>query len=76
MEGEGDDAQRKSQVCKYYLSTGISVDQWHVTPDHLLMPCVGYWGVAIKEWEVIKQVNTTKTRPDSLMEKSIFFYLV
>ena len=30
--------------------------QWHVTPDHVLYPCNGYWGIALKEWEVIKQV--------------------
>jgi len=29
--------------------------QMHITPDHVLMPCLGYWGIAIKEWEVIKQ---------------------
>ena len=32
--------------------------QWHVTPDHVLQPCTGYWGIALKEWEVIKQVST------------------
>jgi hypothetical protein len=31
--------------------------QWHITPDHLTMPCIGYWGIALKEWQVIKQVN-------------------
>ena len=30
--------------------------QWHVTPDVLTLPCNGYWGIAIKEWQVIKQV--------------------
>ena len=29
--------------------------QMHITPDHVLQPCVGYWGIAIKEWQVIKQ---------------------
>ena len=32
--------------------------QLHVTPDHVLQPCTGYWGIALKEWEVIKQVST------------------
>ena len=31
--------------------------QMHVTPDPVGMPCVGYWGIAIKEWQVIKQVG-------------------
>ena len=30
--------------------------QWHVTPDSISHPCVGIWGIAIKEWETIKQV--------------------
>jgi hypothetical protein len=29
--------------------------QMHITPDHVLQPCVGYWGIALKEWQVIKQ---------------------
>ena len=31
--------------------------QWHVSPDPLTHPCSGYWGIAIKEWQVIKQVH-------------------
>ena len=31
--------------------------QWHLTPDPVLYPCEGYWGLALKEWETIKQVK-------------------
>ena len=31
--------------------------QVHVTPDHLTQPCEGQWGIALKEWQVIKQVS-------------------
>ena len=31
--------------------------QVHVTPDHLTQPCEGQWGIALKEWQVIKQVG-------------------
>ena len=31
--------------------------QIHVTPDHLTQPCEGQWGIALKEWQVIKQVS-------------------
>ena len=48
VEGSGEEEVRRSQ--------------WHITPDHLLHPCVGYWGIAIKEWEVIKQVEGTSER--------------
>ena len=30
--------------------------QWHITPDPILKPCDGFWGLVFKEWEVIKQV--------------------
>ena len=30
--------------------------QWHLTPDPILKPCTGKWGLVFKEWEVIKQV--------------------
>ena len=29
----------------------------HVNPDPVNMNCEGTWGIAIKEWQVIKQVN-------------------
>ena len=35
--------------------TGELRSQKHVTPDTVLQPCIGYWGIAIKEWQVIKQ---------------------
>jgi hypothetical protein len=31
--------------------------QTHITPDNVKQPCIGTWGIAIKEWEVIKQVK-------------------
>ena len=31
--------------------------QTHITPDQVKQPCIGTWGIAIKEWEVIKQVQ-------------------
>ena len=37
-------------------SNKIKKRQWHITPDAVLYPCQGYWGVAIKQWETIKQV--------------------
>ena len=30
--------------------------QRHLTPDPILKPCTGKWGLVFKEWEVIKQV--------------------
>ena len=42
-EGQGAKKKKKSQ--------------WHVTPDNILQPCVGIWGIAIKEWQTIKQVQ-------------------
>ncbi len=42
-EGEGLNRTRKTQ--------------WHVNPDPINMKCEGFWGIAIKEWEVIKQVS-------------------
>ena len=39
-------------------AAAMHVLQLHVTPDHVLQPCTGYWGIALKEWEVIKQVST------------------
>ena len=41
-EGEGGKKEKKTQ--------------WHITPDAVLYPCQGYWGVSMKEWETIKQV--------------------
>ena len=35
--------------------TTMKKSQMHITPDHLLQPCIGYWGIALKEWQVIKQ---------------------
>ena len=35
--------------------TKIKNSQWHITPDHVLMPCIGNWGISLKEWQVIKQ---------------------
>ena len=42
-EGQGDNKVKKSQK--------------HITPNHAARPCVGQWGIAIKEWQVIKQVK-------------------
>jgi len=42
VEGFGDDRVRKSSL--------------HMTPNQITFPCIGTWGIAIKEWQVIKQV--------------------
>ena len=39
--------------------------QTHVTPDHLTQPCEGQWGIALKEWQGIKQVSLGNISPDS-----------
>ena len=41
-----------------WIEGGSKKTQWHVTPDPLTLPCEGYWGIALKEWQVIKQVIT------------------
>ena len=39
--------------------------QWHITPDPILKPCRGNWGLVFKEWEVIKQVATFLLLPQT-----------
>ena len=38
-------------------STERTETQSHLTPNQLTNPCKGYWGIAIKEWQVIKQAK-------------------
>ena len=44
---------------EFNIMNGTSVmgTQKHVTPNHLTQPCEGQWGIALKEWQVIKQVS-------------------
>ena len=36
---------------------GTRNSQKHISPDVVKFPCVGTWGICIKEWEAIKQVG-------------------
>ena len=38
-------------------TTGENMKQSHLTPNQLTHPCIGQWGIALKEWQVIKQVQ-------------------
>ena len=48
LEGEGEN--RTLRTC------------WHLSPDPVLFPCVGVWGIALKEWQVIKQTYPPSAR--------------
>ena len=38
----------------YNATTDRQETKKHVTPNHGTHPCVGQWGIALKEWQVIK----------------------
>ena len=51
--------------------TKEKLTQMHITPDHLLMPCVGFWGISIKEWQVIKQTYPASAQNLNLLTRTV-----